>query len=79
MKAIEVLGMLKNKIKAAKECGTIYVIETSDIEAIDDALKSPYTQYNEFKDTKCDVCGCTPNVIVKTQFGTFCLSHARYV
>jgi hypothetical protein len=28
---------------------------------------------------KCDVCGCYPSVIIKTQFGTFCQLHAKYV
>lgn len=28
---------------------------------------------------KCDVCGCHPSVIIRTEFGTFCQAHARYV
>ena len=28
---------------------------------------------------KCDVCGCHPNVIIRTEFGTFCQAHARHV
>jgi hypothetical protein len=28
---------------------------------------------------KCDICGRHPNVIIITQFGTYCQEHARYV
>ena len=28
---------------------------------------------------RCDTCGCHPSVIVRTQFGTFCQQHARYI
>jgi hypothetical protein len=27
---------------------------------------------------KCDICGCHPNIIIRTEFGTFCPSHAKY-
>ena len=27
---------------------------------------------------KCDVCGCHPSVIIRTEFGTFCQAHARF-
>jgi hypothetical protein len=27
---------------------------------------------------KCDVCGNTPSVIIRTNFGSFCEAHVRY-
>ena len=27
---------------------------------------------------KCDVCGCHPNTIITTSYGTFCVEHAIY-
>jgi|WetSurMetagenome_2_1015567.scaffolds.fasta_scaffold03883_16 hypothetical protein len=28
---------------------------------------------------RCDVCGFHPSIIYKTQFGTFCEEHVRYI
>ena len=73
MTPTEVLKMLKSKIDAAGLNKCNYDIETSDIEAINQALLS------ESCLDKCDVCGCHPSVIIRTEFGTFCQAHARYV
>lgn len=27
---------------------------------------------------KCDICGCSPSAIIRTQYGTFCVAHVRY-
>ena len=77
MTSTEVLKMLKSKIDAAGLNKCNYAIETSDIEAINQAL----LLYDVSKSclAKCDVCGCHPNVIIRTELGTFCQAHARYV
>ena len=77
MTPIEVLKMLKSKIDAAELNKCNYTIETSDIEAINQALL--LYDVSESCLAKCDVCGCHPNVIIRTEFGTFCQAHARYV
>lgn len=28
---------------------------------------------------ECDVCKCHPSVLIRTQFGSFCEAHVRYV
>ena len=28
---------------------------------------------------KCDVCGCHPSLVIRTEFGTFCQQHTKYV
>ena len=77
MTPIEVLKMLKSKIDAAGLNKCNYAIETSDIEAINQALL--LYDVSESCLVKCDVCGCRPGVIIRTEFGTFCQAHARYV
>ena len=76
MTPTEVLKMLKSKIDAAELNKCNYAIETSDIEAINQAL---LPDISESCLVKCDVCGCHPSVIIRTEFGTFCQAHARYV
>jgi hypothetical protein len=77
MTPTEVLKMLKSKIDAAGLNKCNYAIETSDIEAINEALV--IADVSESHLAKCDVCGCHPSVIIRTEFGTFCQAHARYV
>lgn len=77
MTPTEVLKMLKSKIDAAGLNKCNYAIETSDIEAINQALL--LYDVGESCLAKCDVCGCHPSVIIRTEFGTFCQAHARYV
>lgn len=77
MTPTECLKMLKSKIDAAGLNKCNYAIETSDIEAINEALV--IADVSESYLAKCDVCGCHPSVIIRTEFGTFCQAHARYV
>ena len=77
MTPTEVLNILKSKIDAAGLNKCNYAIETNDIEAINQALL--LYDVSESCLAKCDVCGCHTSVIIRTEFGTFCQAHARYV
>ena len=48
-----------------------YLKFRSDSKAVTDEIRQP--------DLTCDVCGRHPAVIVQTQFGRYCMKHARYV
>lgn len=76
MTPIDVLKILKTKIDELSLNKINYVIEENDIKLINESL-SIYDDNDIF--LKCDKCGCHPNVIIRTQFGTFCQLHARYV
>ena len=41
--------------------------------------KSTIVTYAQATPIKCDACGCHPNVLIITEFGTFCQEHAKYV
>jgi hypothetical protein len=45
------------------------------VEMYFDVVPEPIQEGNEIK---CDICGCAPSIIIRTEFGTFCKSHARY-
>jgi hypothetical protein len=30
-------------------------------------------------DVACDICGCHPSVIIRTEYGRFCKEHAKYI
>lgn len=45
------------------------------------AFNEVYSLLNNLTDSellKCDVCGCTPTVITRTDRGTFCKDHIKY-
>ena len=48
-----------------------FLASRPDSKAITDEIRQP--------DLTCDVCGRHPAVIVQTQFGRYCMKHARYV
>ena len=61
------------KLKKAK----VVEVLINNIEYLESLSKSTPTPYAPTSVT-CDVCGNRPNVIIQTQFGTFCADHARY-
>lgn len=32
----------------------------------------------DYKQLACDICGCHPSTIIRTEYGTFCKAHAKY-
>lgn len=83
IKLLELLKFTVNQ-KAVQASG---LMNTGFVE-IDNFWKGQYMAFNEVYSLlknitdsellKCDVCGCTPTVITKTDRGTFCKDHIKY-
>ena len=73
----KVLENLKNKGYHEYQLKELNPIIQATIEATKKALN--IDNVSESCLAKCDVCGCHPNVIIRTELGTFCQAHARYV
>ncbi len=51
---------------------------TLDVEEIAELMNEFAQQQPNVVKSVCDICGCSPSVIITTEFGTFCKEHARY-
>jgi hypothetical protein len=61
----------KSDAFTAEELVDLYLSSRPDSKAVTDEKSYP--------DLTCDVCGRHPTVIVQTQFGRYCMEHARYI
>lgn len=68
-KLVNVHKNLQRILKERNEYYEMLQAKNNDVQA--DVIKSDLAS--------CDVCGNHPNIIITTQFGRYCQSHAKYV
>ena len=52
---------------------------TQEKQILESQLKISVNYDYQMPEDKCDVCGCHPVYTIRTEFGTFCKEHARYI
>jgi hypothetical protein len=51
----------------------------SEISALEKQIEQEEEQQILYTDSVlCDICGCHPAVVIRTNYGTFCHTHAKY-